>query len=241
MRDGNVAELLNQFLKTSREISSRFNADLNDVEKKEIAIDFQTKVMSLLDYSHISLPVNRKKLKDYCGRPYLNEPLSGYLTRSLHKSRPPVAEEFFTQLYELNKKHKCALSYIKGGVKHEEPNHFGINTPGQLNYRLQSTHPNPIHIHNDGDIDVAGIVSFKPGSRVQLANMQFVTPKGVVDIDYLENIPGTFEGDIIIFDDTHKESFLEWATDCMNICEQTIELRNSIDKSRCIDDTRPRL
>lgn len=220
---------LNASLNEARNINNRFKANLSEADKGIIAKNFQNEILSILDYMYTNFPVERILLGGYFPRPSLLESSSEYKNRvkEFKKNKkliehPKQVADFLQDFYELNKKHQSAISYIQSKVKHETPNQFNDESVIKLDVKLTSNHPAPIQHFPDGSIDVMGF-RFGKGSNVTIKNSVFSGGGFSTVIENLEFREIKITGDKIIFNNEVEFNFNEWATNCINICEQSFE------------------
>lgn len=230
-----LLELLGHSLEGMGEEKEKFKNYLSETVKQDISISFQDKALRILDYIYTNFPVERNKLADYFPRPTVDEDEEKYLIR-VRKRTTQLPNEvllFLKKCFFINKKYNSAISYIRGKVKHERPNEFGKEGKTILNATYCSNYPNPIKTNIDGGIEIAGCIKISTGSitGTRVYGSTFHGPQGTVFIDRLEPLRTPFEGDKIIFDN-NKIKFVDWADDCINICNETIEEFEKIKKEK---------
>ena len=225
-----LISFLNASLKESRKINSRFQINLPESEKEVVAKNFQNEILNILDYMYTNFPVNRSLVGDYFPRSRLSENNSEYTNRVKEFSKkkksiqhPKQVIDFLQYFYELNKKYKSAISYIKGKVKHKTRNQFNEKSTMKLDAELTSNHPAPIHKLSDGSISIAGVGRFHKGSNITMNNCEIYGGGFSTVIKKLEYKEIKITGDEIIFDNGNKFKFNEWAINCITICEQLIK------------------
>ncbi len=218
---------LDASLKEARNIKDRFKVNLPEAEKGIIAKNFQNEILSILDYMYTNFPVDRSLLGDYFPRPSLLESSSDYNTRveKFKKKKklvkhPKQVADFLQGFYELNKKNQSAISYIQSKVKHETPNQFNEQSVMKLDAKFTSNHPAPIQHFPDGSIGIAGFARLAKGSNVKIKSSVFFGGGFSTVIENLEFREIKITGDKIIFNNEVEFTFNEWATNCINICEQ---------------------
>lgn len=219
-----LIKLLEQFLETAETLCGKFSNNMSDVKKKEIAIDFQSKILNILEYSYLYLPVDKKILKEHYPRPSPRESKEDYILRSDHKPKtsPLILKDFLSNCFDLNLKYNEAISYVSGQVKHKNPNEFGENITPKLDAKFESSHPNPINFNTDGGLEILGFITADSASSISISKSCFHSPNGFLSIESLEFGGGKFEGGLIMFKDGEKRLFTDWATDCMNFCKEVI-------------------
>ncbi|OGI59609.1 hypothetical protein A2814_02985 [Candidatus Nomurabacteria bacterium RIFCSPHIGHO2_01_FULL_38_19] len=214
---------LEQFIKTAQLKCAEFNIDLSDESKKDIAIDFQSKILNVLDYSYNNFPVSGKKSEIYYPRPNPQETKTNYFARIRDgKTATKTFNDFLLFCFQANLKHNEAISYILGKVKHEKTNEFGENVNAELKAKFKSNHPEPFKRNPDGSLEIGGFIKLGPLASAHISHSTFKTPKGTIEIESLEFGGGKFEGDMIILKNSEKRSFVDWANNCINICEDII-------------------
>ena len=238
----NIKLLLKQFLKTLERNKKNFGPGLDDTKRADIAIDFQSKVINILDYCYTNFPVERKELGQYFPRSEISEDKQDYLNRiklsKKNRQNPDQSVEhsikinrFLEKCFEINKANNFAISLILSKTKHETENKFGDKGKTKLTAKFKTNHPEPIKQKSDGSIEIAGgFIKAEAGATLQFYGTKICTPEGDVEFDEL-NFSGTkFEGNYIYLKNNEKRDFLTWANDCENICSQIIDEFNKINE-----------
>ncbi len=227
-----LLDFLRACLGKATEIKSSFTVGLSKADKQVIAKNFQSEVLSILDYAYTNFPSDIKKLGGYFPRPMLGESKKQYLSRIkiLRKGnqqihRPKRIIEFLKSFYRINGKHGFAISYVRGKVKHEVPNQFNEEIISKLKKAdIISDHPNPLKMHPDGSIEIPGVGSFAQGSNVKIKSCSFINGEHVTIVNDLEFNEEKIIGDEIIFSETERLKFIDWANNCVSVCAKTIDL-----------------
>jgi hypothetical protein len=217
-----LTKQLEQFLKTAETRRLEFKSGMNAEEKKENAIDFQSKILNILDYVYTNDPIGQAG--GHYPRPNQCEKVDDYLTRI---QRDRLLDEktkiFLLYCFGVNKKYNEAISYILSKVKHERPNEFGQDVDPVIKGKFSTTYSTkPIKTNPDGSIEMPGL-KVAPGASVKIIGMNFVGDGGVLSIDSLELVAGKFEGDMIVLKYGEKRLYKDWSSDCVKICREIID------------------
>ncbi|KKQ60518.1 MAG: hypothetical protein US81_C0018G0005 [Parcubacteria group bacterium GW2011_GWE2_38_18] len=229
-----LLKFLEVSLKEAIKIKDSFNNALLKEEKLVIAKNFQAEIISFLDYLYTNFPaVLRKEVGDYFPRPRITEDKKEYIKRissfSNNKKQEVfhlgVVVQFLSTFYDFNKEHDCAISYIKGKVKHEWPGEFNTEKQRNLEIDLFSNMIDPVIIHGDGNMEVKGIGVFAKGTKI--SNCTFSGGGQFLNINKLNYDEIEITGGMIIFKEKEL-NFKEWAENCVVICQKTLEILNTI-------------
>ncbi len=149
-------ELLEEYLKSAKEIVSKFNSNDSDAKKRNVDNDFQNKILSILDNIYTSQELRKRS---YFPRPEINENIESYLSRGKlkkEKQLPKKVSILLNKAYHINSENDYALSFLTPHIKHRDPNNFGEIGTRELNYNLISNHPSPVTEKSDGSISLMG-------------------------------------------------------------------------------------
>lgn len=221
-----LISFLNTSLKEAEDIKSRFKNNLPVEQKQVIAKNFQNEILCALDYMYTNFPEERKLLGGYFPRPLLTESHINYTDRiknfrNRNKTiiHPKKIVDFLQLCYEINREFQFAVSYIDSKVKHEKPNQFNEELTKNLDATIFSNHPQPIQFVNDS-LNVAGIVAFHKDATVSLKDMSFIGNGFSTHVESLEYKEISISGGNIVFKNGDEFFFIDWASNCINICEQ---------------------
>ncbi len=170
-------------------------------------------------------------LGSYFPRPFLNENENVYLSRvSIFKKKnreieiPKKVITFLKLFFRINQRNNFAISYAKGKVKHETPNKFGRGAKTKLIHESKSDYPNLFKKNGDNSINIGnGAIIVDGMSNIKMHDIAIFNSSGMAQIDKLEISATPFEGNKIIFNGNIKIKFVDWASDCINICREFIE------------------
>lgn len=224
-----ILDVINTTIKSTENKIMLFKSHLNKAEKQVLAKDFQSNILSILDYIYTNYPTDRKLLWDYFPRPKSNESKKTYIEnnntfrkKKTKTKHPKSIIILLNKFYDIHEKYNKAISNIHSKVKHETPNNFNIERKSRLDYNITTNHPNPVKI-NWTRIELPWIV-FDNCSNIKLENCTLLDWNTTTHIEFLNITEIEVVGDDIIFFSWEKRNFYIRALDCINICKETLNL-----------------
>ena len=229
MNPNDVAEQLNSFLDDAREEMKRIDLTKPDAHNRSRLVSFTSTMLSILDYSFNHYP--RCRNNDYFPRPRLNEPRNDYVLRvnNLKKKSKKIQitkplRQFLISVYDINTKHRHALSLLPSGLKHGADGTVHAIKEPTYEYSLTTTgNENPVRRNADGSLDIGSFIHAEPGSRVTIKDSRLVSPTQDIHIEHLQYM--SVNSGIVDFDG-ERRGIKEWMSNCISICQELIALYN---------------